>query len=342
MKKKQSKLVTVLIPVKNGERFIGEALSSVLQQTHVNLEILVIDDNSEDETLQIVSSFEDERVTVLLNPGNGLVDALNFGITEAKGDYIARMDADDICKINRIERQVCSLEANPEVGCVTSDAYLIDEAGNKIGSIVNRKATSHSILQYLLFNGPGKPLVHPSAMFRQELLKAIPYREFSYAEDRDLWLRILANSEIRVLNEKLLLYRINSGGVSHQRVDSQLLSSTMTAVNYCLVESEKVDFYEKRCGVFKEISRIVSLELEEVSRGLNVWKKFRSALSKRQLVLAFSIYLKAKVCRIACFTPTSRRLRQKSILDRALLHCRQLEKSKFYFSDHALKKIYRE
>src|ERR1700722_2543034 len=120
-------LVTVLMPVYNAERFLGPAIGSVLSQTFVHFELLIVDDGSTGDTEQIIRSFPDRRIRVLSNGANiGLIKSLNRGIGEAQGKYIARLDADDLCLPTRLADQVDVLENQCNVGLVASWTEVID------------------------------------------------------------------------------------------------------------------------------------------------------------------------------------------------------------------------
>jgi glycosyltransferase involved in cell wall biosynthesis len=127
--------VTVLIAVYNGERFLREALDSVLAQTFTDFELLVVNDGSTDETVTILESYSDQRIRVITNRRNiRVVGSLRRGLNYARGEYIARIDAEDIALPERLEKQVRYLDFHPEVGMVSSRCLAIDEDGRPVSS----------------------------------------------------------------------------------------------------------------------------------------------------------------------------------------------------------------
>jgi glycosyltransferase involved in cell wall biosynthesis len=158
-------LVTVLMPVFNGAPFLREALDSVFAQTMVDFELLVIDGGSTDGTLDLLRSVSDPRLRVISQRLN-LIDSLNLGLTEARGKYIARMDADDIALPERLCTQIDFLQNNPHIALVGSNAYIIDEKGC-VQSKTHRPVQSWWVNWNLFFMNP---FVHSSVTVRKGVL----------------------------------------------------------------------------------------------------------------------------------------------------------------------------
>ena len=181
--------ITVLMPARNAARFLREALDSIFMQTFCDFELLVVDDGSMDDTPHIVASYQDDRMrTVRLENSQGLTEALNVGLAAAKGEYIARMDSDDISYAHRLARQRTFLEERPEVVMVGSWADIIDHEGRRVS--VMRPPTGAAELAEGLLNG--NRFVHTMVMFRRrEVLALGGYRALlPHAQDYDLWLRL--------------------------------------------------------------------------------------------------------------------------------------------------------
>lgn len=208
-------LLSVILPVFNSETFVEEAIRSVLDQTFSDFELIVIDDGSTDKSGEIVLGFDDPRIVYLRNETNqGLVFSLNRGLEIAKGDYIARMDADDICYPERFHRQILSLDQNPSIGLCASKAALIDSFGKRIVKVFFPKINAPIPWEILWHN----PIVHPSVMFRKKILNSERewYRLEEYpAEDYGLWCRLIAHNKMLILDEELLYYRISPDGIFH-------------------------------------------------------------------------------------------------------------------------------
>ena len=168
-------LITVLMSVYNGERYLHEAIESILNQTFTDFEFLIINDGSTDSTRDIITSYTDSRIRLIDNEQNiGLTKSLNKGIDLARGKYIARMDADDISMPERLEVQYNFLEKNIEYSLVSSGAYLIDENNNQIGELY-RPYNYEMILGYIFFFNP---IIHPSVLFeKKEIIECGKYNE---------------------------------------------------------------------------------------------------------------------------------------------------------------------
>lgn len=205
--------VTVLMPVYNGEKYLREAIESILAQTFTDFEFLIINDGSTDGTREIARSYRDPRIRLVDNPMNmGLVKSLNRGLELASGELIARQDSDDVSYPTRLERQITFLDAHPEVVLVGTQAHL----ANQHGSILH---TSAHPLPYigvcwqLLFDNP---FVHTSVMFRRAIgwNKLQGYNEtFILCEDFELWSRMARAYEVRNLPDILVKYRIHPHSV---------------------------------------------------------------------------------------------------------------------------------
>ena len=207
--------VSVLLPVFNGERYLRAALDSVLSQTYADFELLVLDDGSTDRTPHIARSCArlDPRVRVYSRENRGLVATLNELLGLARGEFIARMDADDICLPDRLARQVAHLRAHPRVVCVGGDHELIDERGRLLTTV--RTLERDAEIQQQALRGHGS-ICHPSAMIRRDALQHIGgYRaEFYPAEDLDLWLRLGEIGELANLRGAVLRYRLHTQSIS--------------------------------------------------------------------------------------------------------------------------------
>jgi glycosyltransferase involved in cell wall biosynthesis len=198
--------VTVLMAVRDGERTVGEAVESILRQTFTDFEFLVVDDASTDGTAAVLASFRDERLTVLENERpQGLTRSLNRGLSRARGNYIARQDADDRSAPERLARQVDVLDAQPDVALVGTWYRKIDESGRVLGS--QRLPTSSTELRWdLIFYSP---FVHSSVMIRSAALEAVGNYDESlvYAQDYDLWCRLAKRLALANVAEYLVDYR---------------------------------------------------------------------------------------------------------------------------------------
>lgn len=197
--------ITVLMPVYNCELYIKEALESILNQTYADFEFLIIDDASTDKTVCIIKTYNDSRIKLIEKPRNtGYTNSLNYGLTLAKGKYIARMDGDDISLPERFAKQVTFLDANPDV-VLCGTLYQI--IGTK--NICNHPLKHEEIKVKLI---SGCYIAHPTVMFHKSVFESY---ELQYdpntepAEDYDLWARLIFLGKIVNIKEVLLYYRVH-------------------------------------------------------------------------------------------------------------------------------------
>ena len=216
----KSPKVTVLMPVYNGEKYLHEAIKSILNQTFMDFEFIIIHDPSTDRTAEILQSYHDPRIKIINNEKNiGLTRSLNKGLKIARGEYIARMDADDVSIPERLEKEVNFLNQNRNIGLVGTYYLLINENGNVLHAV--RPLTDDRELKEKLFieNQFG----HGSVMFRRECIEKVGFyrEEIEPAEDHDLWLRIAEFFEVANIPEFLYKWRLNFNSVSVARKKQQ-------------------------------------------------------------------------------------------------------------------------
>ncbi len=222
----QPPVVSVLLPVWNGERFLASAIESILEQTFEELELIVVDDGSDDSSAAIARRFaeRDPRVVLLRRAHQGVPSALNAGIAAARGRYIARMDADDISLPARLEKQLAYLDSHPDVVAVGSWVGVIDEDGGYIAE--RRFAMEHRQITASLLVGL-TPFSHPTTVVRREVLLAVHGYDVDRhpSDDFDLWLRLSEIGKLANLPEALLLYRRHADAVGIRERKEQLAMS---------------------------------------------------------------------------------------------------------------------
>ncbi len=205
--------VSCVLPVYNGVTYLQSAVRSVLAQDYTDFELILIDDGSTDGTTDACRSIAagDSRVKLIGQENIGIVASLNRGIASARGEYVARMDADDICKLERFSRQVAFLDGHPDVVALGSRQNIIDSQGNFIHSTRGNvwRGGTH-------FPAAGITLCHPTVMFRRaSFLKTKGYSEdFHAAEDYALWIEMSRFGRLAELQDFLLDYRVHSGSTS--------------------------------------------------------------------------------------------------------------------------------
>ncbi len=207
------------MPVYNAEKFLAEAIESVLNQTFHDFELLIINDGSTDGSREIIQSYKDERVRLVDNETNlRLIATLNKGIELANGRYIARMDADDVCLPHRLEKQVALMDAHPEVGlCGSYLATIGLESDYEVGF-----ATGHDEIKFRLFFDTHFP--HPAAIIRKSVLTQHHLHfeiEYIHAEDFEMWNRMAEVCKLAVIPEVLVMKRSHGEQISSLHSETQ-------------------------------------------------------------------------------------------------------------------------
>jgi glycosyltransferase involved in cell wall biosynthesis len=215
-------VVSVLMTVYNGQHYLPEAVESILQQTFTDFEFVIVDDGSTDGSLDLLRRYEkrDPRIRLFERPHAGIVPAANFGLRQCRGEFVARMDSDDVALPHRFETQVQTLRERPEVVVVGGAYDLIDAAGR----FLRRQwpPTDNSSLQELSLAG-STPICQPLAMMRRSALEKVGEydRVVETAEDNDMWLRLGEVGQLMCVPEVLLKYRQHANSVSEVKALAQ-------------------------------------------------------------------------------------------------------------------------
>lgn len=270
-----SPLVSVIIPCYNAEKYISEAIGSIINQTYSNIEILCIDDCSKDNTLSMLREFEaiENRVRVYSNPINMQIAAtLNVGLEHALGTYIARMDADDIAVHDRIEKQVNFLEAYPQIAICGGQCDVINEYGIQTGRIFY-PLSDEELKPLLLFDSC---FAHPTVMFRKSIYNSLGgYADMMPVEDVEYWTRMtIAGYKFANLPDVLLRYRCHSLQVTSTQNDYRkveklkLLSSLYNSfhLNQNSWDNFNIRFFMGNWGLKTSVSdfRYITLASKEI------------------------------------------------------------------------------
>lgn len=210
--------VTVLMPVYNSAQYLVEAINSILNQTWSDFEFLIIDDASEDDSLKIINSFNDKRIRIIHNEVNlKLVGALNKGVDLARGDYIVRMDSDDISLPFRLWEQVKFMDKNPDIGI--SGGWLQNFGANDI--VTHYPVSDEEIRATMPFRNP---FAHPSMIMRRNFLNHYNLRynmDYAYVEDYELWIRCSKLTKMANIEKVLVLYRFGHSSISSTHGEKQ-------------------------------------------------------------------------------------------------------------------------
>ena len=227
--------ISVAMSVYNGERFLAEAIESILAQTFGDFEFLVLDDGSRDSTPDILADFaaRDSRVRPIIRENRGLIASLNQLIAESRAPIIARMDDDDISSPERFALQHAFLEQNPGYGVVGSWSQDIDQEGNRITVSGCDHPVTHAEMLAAIERG-GQLICHPSAMYRREVVQSVGgyHAAFRHCEDLDLWLRLASVTRLGNLTERLVQYRRSPDQVSCRHATEQQIGTVVAYLAY--------------------------------------------------------------------------------------------------------------
>ena len=212
--------ITVLMPVYNGEKYLKEAIDSVLGQTFADFELLIVNDGSTDNTVKLIEEYSDKRIRLINRANGGVSAALNTGLKEAKGKYIARFDADDVCYPYRLERQYAFMEANPGYIVIGSDADYMSEEGDPLFKYINIGHTPEEIEERI---NTYCPFVHSSVFYLKDpVIISGGYEVNAHSfEDYFLWMRLIKKGKLLNFTDPLIKVRFNSSSVTVDEKDRE-------------------------------------------------------------------------------------------------------------------------
>ncbi len=319
--------VSVLLAVRDGMPFLPAAVDSILGQSFEDLELVLVDDGSADSGVAYIAALPDPRVVRLRTDGVGLVGALNLGLGACRGEFIARMDADDISRADRIAAQVAFLDAHAEVGVVCSDIVRIDDEGRSLGGEQFQIASSAALKQALLLRRRYKPVVHPSVMIRTALLRDIGgYRDYAAAEDIDLWLRLVDRTEFARIDAPLLTYRLSARGISRRQRRRQTVSALLAVLNYEVCSARGVDLFVEHPALLQDMARAFEQFAAHVGGGAACFEELKAGLRGRRPGAALRAAWRGAVhFPDRLFPRQRRRLARREIDRRVALSCALLD-----------------
>ncbi len=284
--------VTVLMPVYNGRDFLAEAIQSILDQSYDDFEFLIIDDGSTESLDPIFRRFKDERIVVRRQENMGLTRSLNRGLSVARGEYVARMDGDDVSLPNRLATQVHELDSNKEIDLVGCFFDIVDGKGRLIERKELITDPVYRLWRLQFHNNYG----HGTVMLRKRsVLNAGAYDDnLSYAQDYDLWSRISTKNNTSIIPEALYRYRMVEDGTqaSVKNYEVQLTNAlrvsdrNLMACNYRLSEKDCAEvraLYWKldRRGISAQAVQLLPGLLEGFCRRFGIANENKSLLSQK-------------------------------------------------------------
>ncbi len=244
--------ISVIMPAYNAEKYIAEAIDSILGQTFGDFEFIILNDCSKDRTEEIILSYDDPRIVYVKNEENmGVARTLNRGLDLAKGEFIARMDADDISLPERFAKQVAYMNRHKNCGICGSNTILFGERLTPSPFCFSKK--NNSIFADMLFNSP---FAHPSVMLRANILKKYNlYYDYAFerVEDYHLWYRLLQVSKGYNIQEPLLRYRMHPNQVT-QAYKAEI-PTMLTILKKEMMQSFSIPVSNEELAVFIQVCR---------------------------------------------------------------------------------------
>jgi glycosyltransferase involved in cell wall biosynthesis len=287
---KNSPAISVIMPAFNAGNYIAEAIESVLIQTFTDFELVIINDGSTDDTETVIRSFTDKRIHVIKQQKTGVSGALNKGLEIAKGKYIARFDADDICFPHRLDMQYRFMEENPDHVLIGSAAEYIDRHGNYIFKW-DPPAYQHQEIKKLIIRAC--PFDHPTVIYKKDVVLALGgySKEALHFEDHLLWTQFFSMGKLSNLREPLIRHRFHPGSVT---IDERWRGRSFARLKYNCI---KKGFITEEEG--ERLRQIVkkqdSMKLKEGAYHALCAKKFlvnnhQPSTARNHLAKAISLY----------------------------------------------------
>jgi len=278
--------LTILLPVRNGLSYLSGAIKSIEANTRDGDQILVVDDGSEDGTREALEDWANSNglVEILTNPGRGLVDALNYGVSQAKYEWIARFDVDDIYSDQRLAMQCANI--TPDSVAIFSDYEIVTNDGFSLGVIPS--AISHPYVYLSLIKG--SRTAHPSVLMKKSAVIGVGgYRQEDFpAEDLSLWIRLGRIGQLTSVPQSLLHYRLNGGSISATKRTKMLQKSGELTKQIYLSNNQLNDIYENLTDLKRQYHDSILGAQRRLLFFLDIWvlsrnqsnpKRFRFFLS---------------------------------------------------------------
>ncbi len=252
---KNKPLISVVMPVYNAQKYISDAIESILNQTFKKFELIIVNDSSTDKSLAIIKSFskKDFRIKIINNHKRlNIARTLNKGIASAKSNFIARMDADDIALPGRLELQYKLINNSKKTAVVGANVVVINRMGNQIA--IRAYPNSSKELKKCFFRY--SPFAHPVVMFRKNMFEEVGgYNpKYSPTEDLDLWFKLGRKHEFKSIPEPLLKYRIDEKSSSHKAVKDLEILVFNIRINAIIKYGYRPSLYDVIYNLFQFIT----------------------------------------------------------------------------------------
>ncbi len=286
--------ISVLMSVYNGDKYLKKAIESILKQTFSNFEFIIVNDGSADNSIEIIKSFNDPRIKIINNKKNlGLIKSLNIGLKQAKGKYIARLDADDIALKNRLEKQFNYLEKNKDITLIGGGAEIINSEGKYIREKLPITNFDQIRFWTLFF---GNPFLHSSIFFKKKDIDSINGYSHTYkhVEDYDLYLRLIKNGyKIINLPEIFIKYRIHNQSIGQIKDSKKEQDTNVKKIIFNNINNYfSLSWEEFKILYDKQKMRGVKKMFEAIFLHKQIFKKYilKEKLDNNQIKKINSIY----------------------------------------------------
>ena len=278
--------ITVLMPVYNGDKYLAEAIESILNQTYSDFEFLIINDGSTDKSEDIILSYNDSRIKLINKENGGVSKALNTGLEHARGKYIVRMDADDISHPDRILKQYEFIKSNPDYILIGSNANYIEENGDFIFHY-SAPEYEHNKIEKMVRRYC--PFIHSSVIYQKDIVLEIGgYSESAYAfEDHFLWSKIIKKGKTGNLRDTLVDVRLNVGSVSidFKDYDKKYLETKEKVLSLGKITVSDADILQNS---FKKIDKkLKELSYHRLLAKKYLWNNYKPKKSRQNLYIVF-------------------------------------------------------
>ncbi|HOL49970.1 MAG TPA: glycosyltransferase [bacterium] len=304
--------VSVIVPVYNAERFIGETLRSVLCQTYKDIEVIVVDDGSTDHSVEVIKKYNDPRIMLIRQQNRGVSAARNTGIKSSNGKFIALLDHDDLWLAEKIEKQMILFEKNPDVALVYSDISYIDGEGKPVSWMLKQFEPHRGYVLRELFVSDFIPCL--TAVFRKDVLEKIGLfnERYRYAEEYELFLRIARFFQFDFVDEVLACYRVHQSNLSRNIINSYLENIEILEHFYHTVPEVKNFEYTARkriANMYFITGRRFQVEEKNRTEAIRMFRKslIYNKISIKAMVGLLTACLNVPVPRrhriLKCFTP---------------------------------------
>ena len=270
--------ISILMPAYNSEQFISKSIESIINQSFSDYEFIIVDDGSKDATKEIINMYKqnNNKIKLFSKSNSGLTETLNFGLKKCKGEWIARLDSDDLSRFDRLEKQLLIAESKRNIGLIGSDAIFIDSFDNNLYS--HSYPSTHKELTNNLLSCK-KFFPHSSAFFNRELVESIgAYRDRAgISEDWDLWIRLASKSQIINIKKPLLKIRIHENQISNKNSLKQAFDTRFVIVANLLRTKNNYDPLDLLSDEeFQNYKNYIEIFLEKL--GFSDYHKFISFL----------------------------------------------------------------